>query len=223
MFFYAAAVATASSPFFYAAAVATASSPYIEYSAHFCEGNFNNQSTYFKSTTLTLVECQSICESTHCCCFDYKSTVGELECRLTNGTATVQASAEQFDAYVDPSHPTPPNPPPPRHPSSDGGLSRYGCVGNYSVLSFCDTTKPPEVRAAELIAMLSPEEKGSLLTARTTVCSLDPPSLDPPGNHNARGWLLLLGFHWFEAGVCGFQCLSMYLLLSFAFLLVYGG
>ena len=137
-----------------------------------------------------LAACQTKCAATSCWCFDHRGGGGasnskeaQPECRLTNGSAAVQASNAHFDAYVDASRPVPPPPPPhPPHPSSDGGASRYGCQGNWSSLPFCDTSKTPEARAATLIKMLTPEEKGSLMTARTTVRSNAIPRLGQSDN-----------------------------------------
>lgn len=46
------------------------------------------------------------CEETNCRCFDHKPAAHQkaAECRLTNGTG-IQASSENFDAYVDASSP----------------------------------------------------------------------------------------------------------------------
>eukprot|EP00912_Choanoflagellata_sp_UC4_P001377 UC4_evm1s853 len=60
-------------------------------------------------------------------------------------------------------------------------------------MSFCDTTKSSEERARILIGMLTPEEKGSLMTARTTARSNAIPRLGIPdfcwGQNSAQGYL----------------------------------
>eukprot|EP00729_Bicosta_minor_P009164 gene9164-26032_t len=174
------------------AAIAAASPQhnYVKYANSFCVGNFNNKSTFFQSSQ-NESECQAKCEETNCRCFDHKPAAHQkaAECRLTNGTG-IQASSENFDAYVDASSPAPT--PTPR-PNPAGGASRYGCQGNYSTLSFCDVSKTAEARAAELIALLTPEEKGGLMTARTSARTNAIPRLGVPlfcwGQNSAQGYL----------------------------------
>ena len=130
-------------------------------------------------------------QATRCSCFDVRPAGhnGPAVCRLTNYSTAVQPSGSGFTAYVDTTKPDPhPGP-----PVSPGGAARYGCVGNQSGQPFCDTHLTVGARVAALIALLTPEEKGMLMTARTTAQSNAIPRLGVPlfcwGQNAAQGYL----------------------------------
>jgi hypothetical protein len=164
--------------------------PYVEHAGCFCEGNqahgsaANNHT--FAQTAEPLAACTAHCLATSCSCFD----VDPGSCRLTNWSTAVQKSSEGFTAYVNshkPHHSPPPPPPPPPHgggaPIGKSGAARYGCTGEHATLPFCDATLPTAERVAKLIALLTPEEKGSLMAARTREQQIDGSggSLEPLG------------------------------------------
>eukprot|EP00937_MAST-01D_sp_MAST-1D-sp2_P000989 g989.t1 len=172
---------------------AAASSPvYTKHADSFCTGNFDaNNHTFFESND-AFEQCKCRCAKTYCACFDVRaasSAHGPALCRLTNYSSAVRGSADHFDAYTDQSRPPPPDP----RPVSPGGLSRYGCVGNFSAQPFCDRSLPLGDRVKALIALLTPEEKGRLMTARTTAQSNAIPRLGVPlfcwGQNSAQGYL----------------------------------
>ena len=172
--------------------------PYVEHAGCFCEGNqahggaANNHT--FAQTAEPLAACTAHCLATSCSCFD----VDPGSCRLTNWSTAVQKSSEGFTAYVNSRKPhhTPPPPPPPHGggaPIGKSGAARYGCTGEHATQPFCDVTLPTAERVAKLIALLSPEEKGSLMAARTTDWTNAIDRLGVPlfcwGQNSAQGYL----------------------------------
>jgi hypothetical protein len=173
--------------------------PYLKHAGYFCAGNqahagaTNNHT--FAQTDEQLAACTSHCLFTACSCFDFKPGI----CRLTNWSTAVQKSAERFTAYVDSrkphSSPAPPSPPPHTGgaPIGQKGEARYGCTGEHATQPFCDATLPIADRVAKLIALLTPEEKGSLMAARTTYWTNAIERLGVPlfcwGQNSAQGYL----------------------------------
>ena len=164
---------------------------YVKHAQHFCVGNFDGQGHTFYRGNESLAACTSKAVAAGAACFDHTlGTDDAAVCRLTNYSTSLHASADGFDAYVDANRPGPPSP-----PISPGGIARYGCVAgsNTSSLPFCDTSVPAEARARALIALLTPEEKGALMTARTTARSNAIPRLGVPlfcwGQNSAQGHL----------------------------------
>ena len=165
---------------------------YTKHANSFCVGNFDADNHTFFQSADPLEQCEAHCVKTECACFDVRpasSAHGPELCRLTNYSTAVKASAEHFDAYTDTNRPPPPDP----RPVSPGGLSRYGCVGNYSTQPFCNRSLPLPSRVKALIALLTPEDKGKLMTARTTAQSNAIPRLGVPlfcwGQNSAQGYL----------------------------------
>jgi hypothetical protein len=171
-------------------------SPYVEHAGYFCRGNqahagVTNNHT-FAQTTEALDACTAHCLATTCSCFDIKPGI----CRLTNWSTAVQQSAEGFVAYVDGRKPHPSPSPSPHHggaPIGKSGEARYGCIGEHATQPFCDATLPIAERVAKLIALLTPEEKGSLMAARTTDWTNAIERLGVPlfcwGQNSAQGYL----------------------------------
>lgn len=172
--------------------------PYIAHAGYFCRGNqahggvANNHT--FAQTAEPLGACTSHCLATACSCFDVKPGI----CRLTNWSTAVQTSAEGFAAYVDSRkpHSAPPPSPSPHHggaPIGKSGEARYGCTGEHAAQPFCNATLPISERVAKLIALLTPEEKGSLMAARTTYWNNAIERLGVPlfcwGQNSAQGYL----------------------------------
>jgi hypothetical protein len=180
-----------------AASSSNSGSPYIEHAGYFCQGNQAHQGAAgnhtFAQTAEALPACTMHCLATACSCFDVKPRI----CRLTNWSTAVQKSSDGFTAYVDgrkPHHT--PSPPPPHGggaPIGRSGAARYGCTGKHRTQPFCDTTLPTAERVAKLVAQLTPEEKGLLMTARTTDWSNAIPRLGVPlfcwGQNSAQGYL----------------------------------
>eukprot|EP01047_Picozoa_sp_COSAG01_P011551 COSAG01_NODE_507_length_16108_cov_18.603973_4_plen_347_part_00 len=180
-----------------AASSSPSGSPYIEHAGYFCQGNQAHQGAAgnhtFAQTAEALPACATHCLATACSCFDAKPRI----CRLTNWSTAVQKSSDGFTAYVDgrkPHHTPSPRPP---HgggaPIGRSGAARYGCTGKHRTQPFCDTTLTTAERVAKLVAQLTPEEKGLLMTARTTDWSNAIPRLGVPlfcwGQNSAQGYL----------------------------------
>ena len=152
----------------------------------------NAQDSLLISHTEALDACTAHCLATTCSCFDIKPGI----CRLTNWSTAVQQSAEGFVAYVDGRKPHPSPSPSPHHggaPIGKSGEARYGCIGEHATQPFCDATLPIAERVAKLIALLTPEEKGSLMAARTTDWTNAIERLGVPlfcwGQNSAQGYL----------------------------------
>lgn len=163
--------------------------PYVEHAGYFCRGN---QAHTFAQTTEALDACTAHCLATTCSCFDIKPGI----CRLTNWSTSVHKSAEGTVAYVDGRKPHSSPSPSPHHggaPIGKSGEARYGCTGEHATQPFCDATLPVAERVAKLIALLTPEEKGSLMAARTTDWTNAIDRLGVPlfcwGQNSAQGYL----------------------------------
>ena len=112
-------------------------------------------------------------------------------CRLTSFSTAVRHSADGFNAYVDAAKLSP-SPSPSATPRKSGA-ARCGYQGPHASQPFCDASLPVAERVAKLIALLTPEEKASLMTARTTARSNAIDRLGVPlfcwGQNSAQGYL----------------------------------
>ena len=166
--------------------------PYTEHAASFCTGNFDAINHTFYERAVPLSACLALAIENDAICFDHVDDGPKhLLCRITNYSAAVRSSGDGYNAYVASRAPPKPSVP----PISASGIARYGCVAgvNGSTLQHCNTSLSANDRARSLISLLSPEEKGSLLTARTTKQSNAIPRLGVPlfcwGQNAAQGFL----------------------------------